>query len=217
MNKSLIISFFLIAAFFMQIPAASAWNWNTHQEIVESNYNDLPVDMRQNIDLNAMKDGSDDPDFKFFDFKYHHYPDSYYKAEEWLNKGQEYYKNGDYYYASYCFGVASHYITDSFTAAHCAGISGPNHAIYEAKASLLNPQLTQSNEDFKSTMMEGQSSGKADWNRWLSSKDDSYVQNDLNKATDASYNAIYGSINSSYPAVEKNKATNFLMFLSNLI
>ncbi|MGZ7136151.1 MAG: zinc dependent phospholipase C family protein [Methanobacterium sp.] len=218
MNKTLIMSLFLIGAFFIQIPAASAWNWNTHQEIVESNYNALPPDMKQNLDLNAMKDGSDDPDFKFFDFKYHSYPNSYGKAEEWLSRGQEYYKNGDYYYASYCFGVASHYISDSFAAPHCAGASGPNHTLYEAKASLLKPELTQSSGDLNSAMIDGQSSGKTDWNNWLSSKNDSDIQNDLNSATDASYNAIYNSINSANPvATKKSDSTAFLMSLVSLI
>jgi hypothetical protein len=172
--------------------------------------------MKQNLNLEAMKDGSDDPDFKFFDFKYHHYPDSYGKAQEWLNRGQEYYKNGDYYYASYCYGVASHYITDSFSAPHCAGASGPNHTLYEAKASLLNPEMIQSNEDLNSAMIEGQSSGRADWNDWLKSKKNSDIQNDMNMATSASYNAIYGSISSSYP-IEKKQSKSDSSFLTSLL
>ena len=200
MNKSLIISFFLIGAFFMQIPSAFAWDYNTHQEIVQSNYNALPSNIQQNLDINALKQGSIDPDFKFFDFKNHYYPNSYFKAEEWLNKGQQYYKNGNYYYASYCYGVASHYIADSFSAPHCANISGPYHTLYEAQASFfLKPEFTpiNSNEDLKSMMIEGQSSGKYDWNQWMNTKNNSYIQNDLNTATDVSYYAIYTSINNS--------------------
>lgn len=219
MNKSLIISLFLIGAFFIQIPAASAWNWNTHEEIVESNYNSLPDNIKQNLDLNAMKEGSMDPDFKFFDFKYHSYPNSYGKAEEWLNRGQQYYKDGDYYYASYCYGVASHYIADSFAAPHCAGVSGPNHTLYEAKASLLRPEVIQSNEDLNTAMVNGQSKGKTDWNDWLNSKKDSDIQNDMNTATSASYNAIYESISNSSPIEKKQSKndTNLLMSLLFLI
>jgi hypothetical protein len=166
-----------------------------------------------------MKEGSNDPDFKFFDFKYHSYPNSYGKAEEWLNRGQYYYKIGDYNYASYCYGVASHYIADSFSAPHCAGASGSNHVLYEAKASFLKPEVIQSNEDLNSAMIDGSSSGKADWDDWLKSKNDSDIQNDLNKATSASNNAIRSSIINAYPIEEKNSNpnTSFLMSLMFLI
>ena len=198
MNKSLIISLFLIGALFIQIPAASAWNWNTHQEIVESNYNSLPSDIQQNLNLNKMEEGSRDPDFKFFDFKYHSYPNSYGKAEEWLNKGQYYYKIGNYNYSSYCYGVASHYISDSFSAPHCAGASGPNHLLYETQASFLTPEVIQSTEDLNSEMNGGRTSGKSDWSDWLKTKSDSDVQKDLDMATSASYSAISQSLSDSY-------------------
>ncbi|HML06435.1 MAG TPA: zinc dependent phospholipase C family protein [Methanobacterium sp.] len=219
MNKPILMSLFLILAFFIQIPAASAWNWNTHQEIVENNYNSLPTDMKQNLNLEAMKDGSDDPDFKFFDFKNHSYPNSYGKAEEWLNRGQYYYKTGDYYYASYCYGVASHYIADSFCAPHDAGVSGPDHTLYEAQASFLRPEMINSNENLNSAMIEGVSSGKSDWNDWLKTKNNSDVQNDMNRATGASYNAIYNSISNAQPVEEKkpNNGSEFLMSLAFLI
>jgi hypothetical protein len=219
MKKSILMSLFLILVFFIQIPAASAWNWDTHQEIVESNYNSLPSDIQQNLNLNAMKEGANDPDFKFFDFKYHSYPNSYDKAEEWLNKGQYYYEIGDYYYASYCYGVASHYIADSFSAPHCAGASGPNHILYEAKGSFLKPEVIQSNGDLNSALAEGSSMGKSDWNDWLKTKNDSDIQNDLNKGTSASYNAIYDSIINAQPIEEKNSTstTSFLMSLMFLI
>lgn len=221
MNKSLIMCLFLIGVFFVQIPAASAWNWNTHEEIVESNYNSLPSDIQQNLSLDAMKDGSIDPDFKFFDFKYHSYPNSYGKAEEWLNKGQYYYEIGDYYYASYCYGVASHYITDSFSAPHCAGSSGPNHTLYEARASFLTPEVIQSTDDLHSAMNKVSLNGKANWNDWLKSKNNFDIQNDLNKGTSASYNAINGSISNSHPVkkgnLEKKNPEVTISFLTPLI
>lgn len=219
MKTPILTSIFLILVLFIQIPAASAWNWNTHQEIVENNYNSLPTDIKQNLNLDAMKDGSDDPDFKFFDFKYHSYPNSYGKADEWLNRGQEHYKNGDYYYASYCYGVASHYIADSFAAPHCAGVSGPDHTLYEAQASFLRPEMTNSNGDLNSVMSEGVLSGKSDWNDWLKTKSNLDIQNDMNKATGASYASIYNSLNDAYPIEEKKSNSNseFLMSLAFLI
>ncbi len=224
MKKILITTLFLVGILFIQIPAVSAWNWNTHEEIVESNYNSLPLTIKENLDLNAMKQGAVDPDFKFLDFKYHGYPNSYQKAEEWLNRGQKSYEKSDYYYASYCYGVASHYITDSFSAPHSAGISGPNHTLYEAKASFLEPEVIQSNDDLNSALIDGQPKCKADWNNWLKSKDDSYIQNDMNMATSASYNAIEESISTSNPIREENLEkrdsgimNNILIPLMNLI
>ncbi|MGB9937716.1 MAG: zinc dependent phospholipase C family protein [Methanobacterium sp.] len=223
MIKPLIMSFILICLFLTGINTVSAWNYNTHQEIVESNYNSMPADIKQNLNLNAMKDGSDDPDFRFMDFKNHGYPNSYGKAEEWLNKGQYYYKNGDYYYASYCYGVASHYITDSFSAPHTAGASGPNHTLYEAKASFLSPQIIQSTGDLNSAMSEEQLSGKNNWNNWLKSEDNFIIQSDLNKATSVSYNTMYESINNldsnKYPVEEKKSSfqNSLSMLLISLI
>jgi hypothetical protein len=171
-----------------------------------------------------MKEGSMDPDFKFFDFKYHVYPDSYGKAEEWLNKGQYYYEIGDYYYASYCYGVASHYITDSFSAPHCAGASGPNHTLYEAKASFITPEVVNSTDDLNAAMNKASSNGKSNWNQWLQSKNESDIQNDLNTATSTSYNAIQDSISNSHPVkkgnLEKRNSefiNSFLIPLINLI
>ena len=216
MNKTVIIMcLFLIGVFFVQIPAASAWNWNTHEEIVENNYNSLPSDIQQNLSLDAMKEGSMDPDFKFFDFKYHSYPNSYGKAEEWLNRGQYYYEIGDYYYASYCYGVASHYITDSFSAPHCAGASGPNHTLYETKASFLTPGVIQSNDDLHSAMNKASINGKTNWNDWLNSKNNSDIQNDLNNGTSASYNAIHDSIINSHPVKKGNLEKRNSEFISS--
>jgi hypothetical protein len=206
MNKFIIMSIFLITIPLLQMPAVSAWNWNTHQEIVESNYYSLPSDIQKNLNLEVMKKGSNDPDFAFFDFKYHSYPNSYQKASYWLNKGQKYYTNGDYYDASYCYGAASHYITDSFSAPHAACVSGPNHNIYEIKASFLKPESVKITGDLNSTMYNGDLNGEKSWNSWIKSKDNSLIQNDLNHATGASYNAVYSSLIKAHPA-KKSKAT----------
>ena len=221
MNKVIIMSIFLITIPLLQIPAVLAWNWNTHQEIVESDYYSLPADMQQNLNLDIMKKGSLVPDFVFFDFKYHSYPNSYQKANYWLNEGQKNYKNGDFYYASYCYGVASHYISDSFAAPHAAGIFGPNHNLYELKASFLKPEVVNVTGDLNSTMYNGDSNGEKSWKSWIKSENNSLVQNDLNHATGASYNAMYSSLSDAYPLEENNSPEDtkleFIMHLLNLI
>ncbi len=204
MNKLIIMSIFLITIPLLQMSAVSAWNWNTHQEIVENNYHSLPQYMQQNLNLEVMQKGSNDPDFAFFDFKYHSYPNSYEKAVYWLDKGQISYKDGNYYYASYCYGVTSHYIADSFAAPHAAGISGPNHILYEVKASFLKPESVKVTGDLNSIMYNSDLNGEKSWNNWINSKNDSLIQNDLNQATGASYNAMYTSLKGAYPIKENN-------------
>ncbi|MBI5680210.1 MAG: zinc dependent phospholipase C family protein [Methanobacterium sp.] len=199
MNNHIIILLILVNLLLMQIPSVSAWNWNTHEEIVAINYYSLPPDIQQNLDLSAMKDGAEAPDFKFFDFSNHRYPNSYNKASYWLNQGQYYYKTGDYHYASYCYGVASHYITDSFCAPHC----GTNdnklyHVLYEAEASFSTPQYIQSTDDLSSSLYNGRVNGEISWNDWMQTKNRSNIQKPLNQATSTSYTAIYQSIIDSY-------------------
>ena len=221
MNKVIIMSVFLITIPLLQVSSVSAWNWNTHQEIVESNYHSLPQSMQQNLNLEIMEKGSNDPDFVFFDFKYHSYPNSYDKATYWLNSGQINYKDGNYYYASYCYGVASHYISDSFAAPHAVSTSGPNHLLYEAKASFLKPEAVKVTGDLNSTMHNGDLNGEKSWNNWINGGNDSLIQNNLNEATGASYNAMYSSLSNAYP-LKGNKSNNnaklrFLIPLINLI
>ena len=215
MNKAVILAIFLVVVS-TNMSSVSAWDWISHEEIVESNYYSLSTDMQQNLNLDLMKKGSMAPDFVFFDFKYHSYPNSYVKAIYWLNKGQYYYKKGDFYYASYCYGIASHYITDSFSAPHAAGVGGVQHVIYEAKASFLKPEVGEVTGSLNSTMYNGDLNGTKSWNLWIKNKNDSLIQNDLDHATGASYNAISRSLNDAYP-INKNISTNNVRFLIPLL
>lgn len=191
-----------------------AWNPNTHYEIVESNYNSMPYDVQQKLSLEDMEDGADDPDFKFFDFRYHSYPNSIIKADYWLKEGRTHYKMGDYKYASYCFGVASHYISDSFDSPHTANIKGYEHILYEAQASLLTPQGSisassvmdyskESKNDYLSNdlniiLSEGYYDGKDNWESWIKTDNKNYIKIQLNRATSASYVLMNRAISQSY-------------------
>jgi hypothetical protein len=104
MKKTLIMIIFTFTAFLALVQPVSAWAAPTHYAIAEEVYYSLPVDAQDKLDLSKMIDGADDPDFKFFDFQYHHYPASGEKANYWLLKGKFYYQNEDYKQASYCFG-----------------------------------------------------------------------------------------------------------------
>lgn len=147
------------------------------------------------MNLNAMKDGSNDPDEKFQDFINHSFPNSYNKAKQWLNKGKLAYNHKNYYYASYCFGVASHYISDSFSAPHSANEISYLHSKYESQARSLTPTMNINNKDLYTSLKQGELKGKKDWISWKKTKKTSIIQKNLNTATSATYSAIKNSIN----------------------
>jgi len=178
------------------VPCDFAWTWSTHSKIVDKVYYSLPTKIQKNLNLNAMRDGSNDPDEKFQDFVNHNFPNSYSKVQEWLNKGKSAYNKKNYYYASYCFGVASHYISDSFSAPHCAGEVSIQHSTYEEQASKLKPAIisTSTNKDIYTSLKKGDAQGEKDWSSWKKTKKSSIVQNDLNQATSVTYSAIKSCI-----------------------
>lgn len=177
-------------------PSAYAWTWSSHSSIVDMIYHGLPSDVQQKLDLGVMRDASNDPDEKFKDFKDHSYPNSYVKAQSWLGQGKDAYNRGDYRNASYCFGVASHYISDTFSAPHCISKeASSNHTKYEDQAEKLTPTVTYSSGDLKANMENGYKQGMTSWKDWLQTKDNSIVHNNLNMGASVAFSAIKDSIN----------------------
>ena len=142
------------------MPISDTWTWKTHSDIVDVVYYGLPVDVQQKLDLNAMRDGSNDPDEKFHDFTYHSYPKSYDKAKMWLDQGKAAYDKGDYINASYDYGVASHYISDTFTPNHTLSPENyADHSKYENHAKKLTPIATPVNGNLNTIMQDGKNQG----------------------------------------------------------
>jgi hypothetical protein len=194
------------------IPAVDAWSWKTHSDIVDVVYYGLPVDVQQKLDLNIMRDGSNDPDEKFHDFTYHSYPKSYDKAEYWLNQGKTDYNNGNYKNASYDYGVAAHYISDTFSAPHgVSGESSSDHSKYEDHGKKLTPVATYNSSDLNSMMQDGKNQDALSWSNWVQNQDDSIIQNDLNRGTSATLSAIKNSINSTNNDYNGNKESQSLI------
>ena len=192
-----IINFLIVLMVFSLAftPSASAWTWKTHSDIVDNVYYSMPANVKSKLNLNIMRDGSNDPDEKFHDMRSHSYPGSYKKANTWLNKGKAAYRSGNYRYASYCFGVASHYISDTFSAPHCvSGEKSSQHSAYENQAKYLKPSVWYTGGSLKSNMLYGYKSGKISWKNWSKSKNKKTVQNDLNRATVVTYSAIRGCV-----------------------
>jgi hypothetical protein len=195
MKKTIIIIILTCTAFLTLVQPVSAWAAPNHYAIAEEVYYSLPADAQNNLDLSKMLDGADDPDYKFFDYNYHRYPASEEKINYWLLEGRGYYQNGDYKQASYCFGVATHYISDSVCPPHSgAGHSGYEHTKYELQAILLEPHITDKKGDEDNELAAANQMSENTWDQWLKTDDDKYIQQCLNKAADLSYNAVNSAI-----------------------
>ena len=193
-------------------PSASAWHVVTHENIAEKIYYSMPHNVQHNLNLSEIRMGAAAPDLIFKDSKDggHKYPKSYQKAENWLKKGKTAYQKGDCNYASYCFGVASHYISDSYVVTHCANISKLNHKDYERRSKEMkpstvwymgnqfkdiNPSVAGYNENLKSELAETYKTGETRWNMWIEKRNMALVQLNLDKATGIAYGAIIKCVN----------------------
>ena len=188
-------------------PPASAWHVVTHENIAEKIYYAMPLNVQHNLNLSEMQRGAAAPDLIFKDGGDggHKYPKSYEKAIKWLKKGKTAYQDKDYKYASFCFGVASHYISDSYVVTHCANISKSDHIDYEnwsieMKPSTvwyredqfkdLNFSVVGHNESLKSKLAEAYKTGETRWDMWIEKRSMALVQLDLDYAAMIAYNAI---------------------------
>jgi hypothetical protein len=195
-------------------PSSTAWSWETHSNIAEAVYYGLPPEIQNNLNLELMKNASNDPDEKFKDFTYHSYPKSYEKAKTWLDKGKTAYDKGEYGEASTDYGIASHYISDTFSAPH--GVSkeaSSDHTKYEDTSSKLKPVATYKSGDLNTILQEGYTQGGGSWNEWLQTKNSDIIQKNLNDGASASLSAIQDSINST---ASPNLISSLYSFILNI-
>ncbi|ADP77636.1 hypothetical protein Mfer_0838 [Methanothermus fervidus DSM 2088] len=189
---------YLLLALVLSLPFTFSfsygWKEESHRYIVELIYNNLPSEYQSKIDLEAMKEGSTAPDLKFKDFKKHHFPPAYYEAKKWLNKGKDAWKKGNYKYASYCFGVATHYISDSFCAPHyVSGESKKDHEMYESQVIDYIPTIRYIPGDLYTLMSSGVST-QEEWDAWLKTRDPNIPRKHFDKAASVAYSAIKDTI-----------------------
>lgn len=184
-------------------PSAEAWNIQTHIEMMDEVYHALPADVQRNLNLSIMENATTDLDKKYRDFGYHSYPKSYDEAVTWLNKGKAAYDKGDYDKASYDYGVAIHYISDTFSAPHGVSDESPSeHSHYEDMALNLKPNITYKEGDLQTQMQQGYINGGKNWNEWLTTRNSSIIQGNLNNGTSVSYYAIRNSIDSNQSVMD---------------
>lgn len=185
-----ILMVFLLSVPLLISPAA-AWSQQSHQNAASQIYYSLPVSAQYKLNLNEMQKGSIAPDTVFKNKNNHVYPKSYAQAKKWLNAGKNAYGNGNYNYASYCFGVASHYIEDTFSGPHCyAGETHKQHVAYEKQANYMMPSVGYMGGSLKSVLRSGYTNGKTDMRYWLKTRSSSIVQNDFNNGASAAYSMI---------------------------
>lgn len=147
---------------------------------------------KEKIDI-AMKAGANDPDEKFKDFEKHHFSPAFYEAK-WLAEGKKAWDKKEYTYASYCFGVASHYITDSFCAPHyITGELNEDHKAYETQTLNYTPKITYIRGNlYTLTSMGPYTADK--WQLWLKNRDPRIPRADLDIGTSVAYSMIKDAI-----------------------
>ncbi len=190
MKKGIVL---IMLCFLITLNISYAWNWQTHQMFVEKTYNSMPLDLREKLNLTAMKEGAIAPDKDFHDNVKHHYPPSYELALKWLNFSCD--VDCDYNQVSYDFGVASHYISDSFVAPHYIS-KEPSylHSEFERQNYISKVKCYDYNLNLEDGLKIGSENYK-DWGEWLVSKDKNIIYNEIDEAMTAIYSVAFDKFN----------------------
>jgi hypothetical protein len=177
---------------------AIAWTWEGHNLIVDSVYYSMNDDARLRLNLSAMRDGSVAPDAVFHDNRFHHYPPSYRLASDFLNKSGQAYDDNDYSNASYLFGVASHYISDSFAAPHNVEREDMKlHSLFEKQAvSALNVRCRKEGYDLE-TALRIAAENSRDWEEWLKRRNNEIPRRELEQSLELVMPAALDIFNAS--------------------
>ena len=207
--KKYIIS--LIILLFILPQQGMAWTWDGHQLIVENIYDSMPEELQNKLDLEMLKEGSIAPDKTFKDFINHHYPRSYDKYLYYINLSTYNYKNQNYKQASFNFGVASHYISDSFVAPHYVRYESEYlHSKFEDQGLDykidINCKVILS-QDLNKTLSIEASSKQKEWKNWLKTKDNTMPSEKLQAAQDIILSISEDTF--SYKCIQKEDNNDF--------
>lgn len=175
----------------------SAWGWQGHPAITQELV--YTLDFGNNLDFDSLGNGSIAPDRDFHDNVRHHYPSSLNLTLEWLNKTEYYIEIKDYKQASYAFGVASHYITDSFAAPHYIKKEPYKlHTEYEHQIHGNYPKVECKKENFNinEELSKGPKEGHT-WSTWLETKDTEIPKSSFHKASRLVYLTALDTFNAN--------------------
>ncbi len=171
------------------LPNVYAWQWNTHQNIIEFVYLHLDQETQQKLNLTALREGAIIPDRDFKDVQFHHYPSALTEAKKWLNNDTD---------ISLNLGIASHYITDSFVAAHNVKKEKPaDHAKFENQVKTYLPNVDCKNDGSKLEDLEKATINAKDWPVWLKTKDKKIAEREVDEATIFLFSIILTELNAS--------------------
>ena len=178
------LPFLLIILLITSSFSVLAWDWENHKSIVNKLYYSIPYETQIKLDLEQLEIGSIAPDKDFHDNRLHHYPPSYNKTLYWLNQTEYYLSIKDYKNASYSFGVATHYISDSFVAPHSISGEDPKlHSKFEHQASTLKTKCKKEKYDIEEGLRKATLNEK-DWEIWLKTQTPEIPQKEIEQAVE---------------------------------
>jgi len=209
MKKLLILIFLVLLS-----SSVFAWNWNNHKLIVDTVYYNIDINTQRNLNLTLIREGSIAPDKDFHDNVLHHYPPTYELSLKWLEAAKSNYSNGDFNKASYAFGVAAHYISDSFVAPHY--ISKEPYKLHsEFESVKYKPKTKCFYQNYNlDTRLKIASQNKDDWEKWLISKDSSIPERELEDTIRLLFPITLETFNTSCNTFQTNIIKNKLSLIN---
>ena len=177
---------------------ADAWNSKGHNTIVEVVYYNADFNLQQKLNLTLLREGSTAPDLDFHDTALHSYPKSYSRIEKWLKATSENYSMKNYNEASYAFGVASHYIADSFVAPHYISKEPTSlHTEFEKlKDYKTNIKCHNALINLNESLLQA-SKNKEDWTNWTLTKDSEIPKKGFGQAVNLMFPIFLAKFNST--------------------
>jgi len=213
----------LVLFFILIIPQILAWNWETHKEIVNKLYYSSPYELQSRLDLDLLQQGSIAPDKDFHDNVLHHFPSTYNKTLYWLNQTEYYISINNYQNASYSFGVATHYISDSFVAPH--SITGEDyklHAKFEKSPIPIKIKCEKNKYNLLEDLEKAALNSK-DWEIWVKNQTTEIPEKELEQAMQLVFPLFLDTFNTTCEertTIIKeenfqigNKTKNYIIFL----
>lgn len=189
--------FYLLLLFLLLL---SGWRWDTHANLAEAGYHSLPLEVQKDLNLSLIREGAIAPDKDFHDQFYHRYPYSVELAGKWLDDARLQFALKEYDQAGYSYGVATHYLTDSFAAPH--SVSGEPyalHSLFERQVDSYFPkaECTTGSLNLEDDLWDAAKKGHEDWFIWLDNRDRNIPRKEVENAVVLVYKAAHATFGTS--------------------
>lgn len=188
----------LVSSTVTMAPAHSiAWNRATHEAIADFLYHRTPSQYKDHLIRSEMVTGSTlpdrwkkDPAKKEYN-SYHKYDGSVDKTKHFMIRAEEEFKAGSYAAASRDFGIASHYISDTFAANHYGDCGGKWHLEYYHQANHFRLRIFRdSYKGIDTILKDGFEEAKKSIVKWDKTRSSEITRRNLDDAVSA-VSAIY--------------------------